>query len=194
VILSLLSLKGGVGKTTSAVHLASAFVAQEESVTLIDLDPQGSAVSWSEQVRLGVFGSPRPLPFEVVPGTLEAWPRVTTAHAVVDTPPNRPELVLEVAQRSDFVIVPVSPTGLDVDRLRNTLETLAVLPELRACILLTRFDGRRSLARSAVEALSDFPVFDTRIRNLAKYEQAFGTNPRYLSEYWDVLDEVKGML
>ena len=43
MILSFCNVKGGVGKTTSAVNLAAAFAHSELEVLLVDLDPQSSA-------------------------------------------------------------------------------------------------------------------------------------------------------
>ena len=55
MIVALLNHKGGVGKTTLALHLAGEWARQGCSVTLIDADPQGSALDWSEQrVREGL--------------------------------------------------------------------------------------------------------------------------------------------
>ncbi len=55
MIVALLNHKGGVGKTTLALHLAGEWAHQGRRVTLIDADPQGSALDWSEQrVREGL--------------------------------------------------------------------------------------------------------------------------------------------
>ena len=45
VVISIVSQKGGVGKTTTAVNLSAALGAAEKEVLLVDLDPQGNATS-----------------------------------------------------------------------------------------------------------------------------------------------------
>ena len=49
MIVAILNLKGGVGKTTLALHLAGAWACEGRRVTVIDADPQGSALDWSAQ-------------------------------------------------------------------------------------------------------------------------------------------------
>jgi chromosome partitioning protein len=113
---------------------------------------------------------------------------------VVSAPPNNREIIARVGQMADVVLVPVNPTGLDLDRLNPTLELLADLEaargELPAYILFTRFSEQRRLDREAHEALAQFPVLDQRIRQLTAYASVFGGTPTYLEEYAHVWDEI----
>jgi len=186
---SIVNLKGGVGKTTSAVHLAAC---ASQPVTLVDCDPEGSALRWESHA--GELG------FDVVAGERNSLTRQVNALAqdrtvVLDAPPNDRELLFRAANVADVCLVPVTATGLDVDRLLPTLELLrdveASRPALTVAILLTRWNGRQVLAREALDALDGFPVLDARVRQLARYAQAFGTRPQYLEEYQAAWQELR---
>ena len=49
MIVAFLNHKGGVGKTTLALHVAGAWAAQGKRIVVVDTDWQGSALDWSEQ-------------------------------------------------------------------------------------------------------------------------------------------------
>ncbi|MEO6214498.1 MAG: ParA family protein, partial [Sphingomonas sp.] len=48
MIVALLNQKGGVGKSTLALHLAGQWAREGRRVVLVDADPQGSALDWSQ--------------------------------------------------------------------------------------------------------------------------------------------------
>ena len=124
--LALVSSKGGTGKTTSVVALA--MVAHRLGRTLaVDCDPQGSLMEWSEAAA--EQGSP--LPFTVVGmPTRDVHVRLADLgagyeHVVTDTPPGDLGIIRSAILASATVLVPVSPTGLDLNRIRPTFEVLA---------------------------------------------------------------------
>lgn len=179
MIVAVVNLKGGSGKTTTALHLAAC---APSPVTVVDLDPEGSAIQWASHAGA--------LPFGIIPGERNGIARQVRAlkgNVILDTPPNDREILVRVAGLAKVCIVPVGCAGLDVDRLRPTLELLRDLQAERRGldveILLTRWDARTILSREAAEALKGYPVLKAKIRQLARYAQAFGVSPTYLEEY-----------
>lgn len=192
-VFAILSLKGGVGKTTSAMYLATAAAASGRPVTVIDADSEHSACRWAEHVAL---------PFQVVAGEPDRLARQVKAAresapdsvVLIDTPPNSRELLTRAGGLADLALVPVAPTGLEVDRLAPTLELLADLQAQResldVAVLLTRWNERRKLAREAQEALDGLPVLTARVRELEIYKAAFGSLPDAAGEYAAVWKEL----
>lgn len=189
MIVSIINLKGGVGKTTTAIHLATV-ASQDSNCTILDADNEQSALEWS------VLGN---LPFAVERADPDRLARQAKGFAkegivIIDGPPNNRDLLRAAASVADRVVVPISPTGLDVNRLRSTLEVLldieATKDDMDTRILFTRWDGRRVLAREALEVLQEFPVMKSKVRAMARYEASFGGVPKYLYEYTQVWREL----
>jgi len=193
MILALVSLKGGVGKTTSAMHLAAVMVDDGRDAVVVDADTEQSALRWAAYADN--------LPFRVVAAEQDGLAQQARrelragAYVVIDTPPNNRELLMRASMVATHVIVPVLPTGLDIDRMMPTLRLLrdaqATREDLDIGILLTHWDKRKSLAAEASAALAEYPVFGAKIRDLTRYEQAFGATPTYLVEYAQVYEEMK---
>jgi chromosome partitioning protein len=121
-IVGLLSRKGGVGKTTLAIHLA--VLAQEAGrrTLLIDLDPQRSAAAWWR-----VREAETPLMLETTPDRLADMLEAAEAEgielAVIDTRPSAEADAVQVAKLSDLVLVPTGPGILDLRAILDTLDT-----------------------------------------------------------------------
>lgn len=188
--------KGGTGKTTTAIYLASALHELGRTL-LVDSDPQMSALTWSHPADDGV------LPFSVISLPTRDVHRTLADMAsdydavVIDTPPGDPGIIRSAILAAELAVVPVAPTGLDLNRLRPTFEILAELEAthpVEVGVLLTRVRRGTRSARDAREALLGlgYPVLDTEIPLAETYAGAFGTAPADLGMYRDLLAELKG--
>lgn len=123
MIVVVAALKGGVGKTTSAVYLAAAAAGPKRSVTLIDSDPQGSAADWVEHGADEVFES-----IEVVEAPTERLLVRTLERidgddvAIVDTPPGHERLLAKALERADAVVIPTRVGGVETARVEAVLD------------------------------------------------------------------------
>ena len=120
-IVSVISQKGGSGKTTLALHLAVASSSEQRNTAIIDLDPQASSTKWSDRRNAEL-------------------PVVLSAHAsrlyheiqrvdetggeilFIDTAPHSDSTALEAARVSDLVLIPCRPAILDMEAISNTLD------------------------------------------------------------------------
>jgi chromosome partitioning protein len=173
--------KGGTSKTTSAVYLAHVWAASGAAVLLVDADPQGSSLRWSEQapafvpcVGLAVRDLHRRLP-GIVGDRYDA--------VVIDTPPLEQEtgVVQSVLRAAHQVVVPMAPTMIEVDRLPPVWRAMDDVEPLRdgpvdATVLLTRVVHNASStdAVRGMVAASGHKVLTATIPRLERYALAFG--------------------
>jgi len=164
VIVTIASFKGGVGKTTTAIHLAC-FFSQQGSTLLIDGDPNRSATGWA---RRGA------LPFKVVDLMQAPMHSRNYEHVVIDTAarPSREDLEA-LADGCNLLILPTTPDALALHALLQTVDTLKSLDSDRFRILLTIIPPKpRRTGEQARAALQELPLFKQGIRRFAAYEKA----------------------
>jgi chromosome partitioning protein len=130
------NLKGGVGKTTTAVYLAAVAVAKgHDPVLLIDADRQASSAEWLEESPLdGV---------EVVEAPSERMlVRAMGRHeglAIVDTPPGDERLVQAAINTADAVVIPTRAGGVEYPRVAVTLGMIPARTPRGVLIAAARF-------------------------------------------------------
>ncbi|MEO1673705.1 MAG: ParA family protein [Cyanobacteria bacterium J06631_2] len=164
MIIAITALKGGVGKTTTAVHLA-AFLQTLAPTLLIDADKNRSALVWSKEDKL---------PFYVAsqagsPGLIKKF-----THIVIDTQARpEPEELEDLAAGSDLLILPTTPNHLDLDTTVKAVELLRTL-NANYRVLLTKVDSRTKNAKNARDFLEEaqLPMFQAEIPLLVAFQRS----------------------
>ena len=175
-ILSFLNQKGGVGKTTLSIHIATA-LAEHGAVLLVDADPQGSALDWKAQRtvdgKFPVIGLPKPTLHREVPALGQHYDWI-----VIDGPPRGNELAKSAVAASDLVLIPVQPSPFDVWAAQDILDILdecrIVYPNVQARFVINRLFVGTKLGAEVNEVLAGLPipVLQTAIRNRTEYAKA----------------------
>ena len=161
MIIALLNQKGGVGKTTLATHIAGELAMQGSSVILLDADPQGSALDWTQ--RRSQNGLPRL--FSAVGLARETLhqeaPELARRcdHIVMDGPPRIAALARSALLAADLVLIPVQPSPYDVwasaEMVSLIREAEVFRPALRAAFVINRRVSTTVIGREARNALTD---------------------------------------
>lgn len=130
-----LNPKGGSGKTTLAINLASYYASRQQKPVLMDFDRQGSSVRWAKkrqpaQAPIHVIAayendarSTRAFQLRIPPGT---------THVIIDTPaaldsPRMPDITRD----ADKIIVPVLPSDIDIHACSRCIRDLLLVAKIR---------------------------------------------------------------
>jgi len=164
MIIALLNQKGGVGKTTLATHIAGELAMQGSSVILLDADPQGSALDWTQlrsQNGLPRLFSAVGLARETVHQEAPELAR-RCDHIVMDGPPRIAALARSALLAADLVLIPVQPSPYDVwasaEMVSLIREAQVFRPALRAAFVINRRISTTVIGREARNALIDQPL------------------------------------
>lgn len=165
MLVSIASFKGGVGKTTTAVHL-SAYFQKKGKTVLVDGDPNRSALAWSER---GNF------PFQVINESELVARAGEFSNIIIDTParPSAEELKTLSAE-SDLLLIPTKPDALSLDALLKIIASLQSFNAQNYKVLLTLVPPRSNAARDAKAMLDEIevPYCKTEIHRRAICEKA----------------------
>lgn len=123
-VISIVSQKGGAGKTTLAINLAVTAVAQGARVTLFDLDPQATAATWGDRRQTE---APRIISAQAarLPQLLKQVD-AETDWVFIDTPPAISNTTLAAVKVANHILVPCRAAIFDLDTLGATLELVRI--------------------------------------------------------------------
>ena len=192
-VISLISQKGGSGKTTMAVSFAVAADRAGKVAAIVDLDPQASAVSWSNR-RAG-----DPVVVPAAPARLESV--LTTARengaelVIIDTAPRAEYAARSAAEAADLVVVPCRPAILDLETVATTAALVRSAGDLRMVVVLNGVSSRGNRHDQAADVLDEMgiPVCPAFFGNRVAFDYAFtvGQTAQEFEPRGKAADEIK---
>ncbi len=133
-VLSIISQKGGVGKTTLATALAVAAEKDGKQVALFDLDDQASACFWFD-----IREAPTPAVKDVkavrLPVYLQSMREAGCDLVIIDCPPVHKDIALDAAAPADFVLIPSKPDLFDIRSMQMTVGLLSKIDKPSSVVL-----------------------------------------------------------
>lgn len=180
MILTLLNQKGGVGKTTLAVHIATGLAQRDFRCLLIDSDKQGSALDWAatreEPHLFPVVGLPKPTLHKEIDKIGRDY-----AHVIIDSPPHANDVGRSAIMASDVILIPVQPSPLDIWATEETVklvtEALPYKENLKYAFVINRRIVNTAIGRDVVVTLADFetPILNSHIYQRVAFAECFAS-------------------
>ena len=184
-VISLSNLKGGVGKSTLSISVASYLHNQGYNVLLLDADVQNSAMDWSNISE--------ECPFSVLSVTTAKLHRDVNAlkdkfdFIIIDSPPRLNAVVKAIFLSSDLVLIPISPSAADLWGLEAMTEIIEEVfltnPNLKLRAVINRRIKGSKLDLEITDALKDLDleIFHTKISSRQVYPTTFSAGQSVLS-------------
>jgi chromosome partitioning protein len=175
MIISFLNQKGGVGKTTLSVNVASCLARQGHRVLLIDADKQGSATTWASLRE--------DAPFQVVSMARANMARDALKlaqdydYTIIDGPPHAEEIARSCIVASDFVALPIEPSGLSTWAsdltVRQVKEAQEFKSTLKCGFVVSRKIGKTVIGRDIrnMAAEAGLPILESEVEQRVAFAE-----------------------
>ncbi len=129
--------KGGSGKTTLSTNLASYYASKKYKTALMDYDPQGSSLQWLKlrPIHVGKIHSANGAPPKggLIQRSGQSWIPSDTEVLIIDAPAGTKGLLLqELVRKSNFIIIPVAPSPIDIHATADFIKDLFLTGGVRS--------------------------------------------------------------
>lgn len=179
MIIAFLNQKGGVGKTTLSINVATALARKKLKVLLIDADPQNSSLDWAATRKIEnlftVVGINKPIIHKEVNKLKRDYD-----HIIIDGPPRIYDVAKSAIVASDIVVIPVQPSPYDiwaadevVKLIKEVSEPLEGIKIIKSAFVINRKIVNTAIGRDVNEALRHYniDIFDTHICQRVAYAE-----------------------
>src|SRR5690242_12831998 len=181
LIIAIANQKGGVGKTTLAVHLAAASATSGAKTLLIDADKQQSALDWTQARENAGF-----VPMFATVGLAKKTIHLDVAKlsadyavTVIDGPPQSDTIAESIAAISHAILIPVQPSPYDVWAAAAIVDIVRRAqihrPDLKAAFVVNRRIGGTKIGTEVLGALAeyeDIPVLPAHVHQRIAFAQS----------------------
>ncbi len=162
-VIGFINRKGGVGKTTLSICVATALTMGEQKyrVLLIDADTQRSAMKWVNRRETDPLFPVVGLPTEMIHREVKHH-LPNYDYIIIDGPGEIGAITRSIVLASDVLLIPMGPSPVDIEATEDVLSLLeqakpfkeAMDQEIRVAFVVAKKDSRTALGRDIVEALS----------------------------------------
>lgn len=187
--IAVLNSKGGSGKTTVSINLASYYAQTGRKTVIIDYDSQGSSTHWinSRSENQAIVDS---IPAYNLPAGLtqsfQMKVKEGTEKVIIDTPGAISLIQLEkIVKRTDFIIVPVQPSSIDIHAVTDFIEQLIHLRPIQW--------GKAKVAVVANRVKDNIEIFDDLAQFLEQRNIPFLTKIHDSENYLHATNEAMGL-
>ena len=179
MIISVVSQKGGTGKTTIAINLAACYATMGREVLLVDADPQHSSLDWKadrpqELPPIHVFHLPEKNLFQEIHNLRQKFTLI-----IIDGGGRITVTARAAVAAADFLIIPTLPSKLDMLSTEDFIQTViqevqTYKPVVAGGIILNQLQASTAIGKAAIEHLATlgYPMFETTLHLYVAYREA----------------------
>lgn len=195
---TLLAMKGGCGKTTTAINLAVAFQRAGKNTVIFDLDPQASASEWHDarEDKLPHVESLQP---SRLIKTHEQAKEIGADIVIIDTAPHSEAAALASCRLADLILIPCQPSIMDLRALTKTIDLVKMLTVPAYAVLngvQHHSTGAARQAEKTIEETLKLPMCPVRIGERVIYSRApiTGQTPQEVEPEGKAANEIKRLM